>query len=1013
MKTADDKLRYKNHFFKLGQGRVIAGNDSDYWKVLWTEPDNSDDIFELLTSYDIRTIRDQNRVNYLVMIHVLCNQIIATARDSEFPSSKSPLSIRQLLTCIRLLVKLIPFLYEIPEYTQEIEPRLFWVENFDPLVFIKPSTFASLSSSTSQPCLTKESIHNVTAVQLMRALVDLLFIRTFTIDAPRSKSNKILSVWEPGIGTSSKYLAPNLIIDSNRAEVLKLLLTLCSSTFYNTPSEVVSAGSKFMTLLVTSTPRVELLTLVCSLTNLVCRSTRSSPEDNALSYPSNSQLTEMRHLTVTYSIQLLTAMVVYPLPSPEKLDFLKETELISTSKPGNLARLYMGKLHKDQELVFLSTYLIAILKLPVVTSKDVESSKFNIIKSGNQPSLWATEATMLIWELIQCNKKFKTLIYEQSLPELLVVLFYYIFAFHSNVQHKNLVRICAYLMLYCSSDKNLDSIFEPMDHNLYESLPTNYKTNPAPTTTRDFLVTQICNLLIYMQTPQSTYTYGATLTPSPLMVTTLVEILYNLIPPVATKSLEATNDPAKKLTNSNPNGGLSYSTCSVINLLIGKYSSRTFLQEKSINSDLLALLIRAVCTAALKYPKSSRMLLFSILKNAKVYDQVWNTIYSFRTEYFNGNKLNRIDDGEEGSANEETEEENENILSVVNSNNSERFKPESETTDSESPQTRKNSMFGIGTPPMTIPEESQQSDAEEELEASLRPKLPTGMSERAREKLPKESSLKRSWGGNDSLRILLTIVIPYLKVVLKEIWSSKDGPTVDSYLLVEHIEKADFDDLLERSKTQINYDFLPDKPLDKLKFNWSHLSLGWYISLLGGAVYNSVDSVKTYTGNNNKIMKNITTSIASVSKLTSSWTGFMKHSTTAYSANDSAEVAEWVKSSLTAVNQWNHTDVKLFKIETSSGSFFGKLGSVNEAVPGTPGGVNDMANSIVRRLSDFRLNNSSRGSISSVHSGLTTPVEEQEQYFPKFSARNSITSLHSLNAINRSRSATPRNSMSN
>lgn len=106
MKTADDKLRYKNHFFKLGQGRVIAGNDSDYWKVLWTEPDNSDDIFELLTSYDIRTIRDQNRVNYLVMIHVLCNQIIATARDSEFPSLKSPLSIRQLLTCIRLLVKL-------------------------------------------------------------------------------------------------------------------------------------------------------------------------------------------------------------------------------------------------------------------------------------------------------------------------------------------------------------------------------------------------------------------------------------------------------------------------------------------------------------------------------------------------------------------------------------------------------------------------------------------------------------------------------------------------------------------------------------------------------------------------------------------------------------------------------------------------------------------------------------------------------------------------------------------
>ena len=127
----------------------------------------------------------------------------------------------------------------------------------------------------------------------------------------------------------------------------------------------------------------------------------------------------------------------------------------------------------------------------------------------------------------------------------------------------------------------------------------------------------------------------------------------------------------------------------------------------------------------------------------------------------------------------------------------------------------------------------------ESIEASLRPSLPTGMSAKAREKMKKDSPLGKTWAGNDSLAIILTIVIPYLKVVLNEVWSRVQGSSVDSFELIQRIANADFAQVIEENKSQIPYDLLPGTPIDLLKFNWNHLSLGWYISLLYGQIYNS------------------------------------------------------------------------------------------------------------------------------------------------------------------------------
>lgn len=1029
MKTAEERLRFKNHFFKLGQGRLIPATDASYWEVFWKAPESSNDIYELLTPFDIKTIRDQNRANFVLVIRLLILRLLILTYDNNFPSKEAPIS--EILNCIRFLTKLLPFLFELPEYTNDIEDVLFWSNRFDPMLYTGaplsdiPKRVGILSEKGDVDDKTSVNKDDIIGTKLVKCLVDLLFIKSFTIDSPANgmnkESNRVMSVWEPGIGTTAKYQTPNLIIDSNRMEVMKLMLVLMSTSVYLVPSQTVSKGSKFLTLLVTITPRVELLLLVCSLINLVCRSARSSVDENMLFY-NRLELTEMRHLCVTYAIQLLTLMIVYPLPTQNNLQFLYDLDLITTSKPYNMARVYIGKMRKENELLFLASYLMNILRTPLQSLKESETLKFNLNTSRqNQVPIWATECTMLLWELFQCNKTFRNLVGEKYLHELLIILLFYIFNFYNNPNHKNSVRIFSYFILYLSADCSmLVKLFEPVDFSFYESLPTNFKTSPGPVTYRDFIVTQICKLLIDISSNNTTNGKNE---PNILLIT-LVELLYNLIPVVSSKDKGIRDVTLKKLGNENPNGGLSYAACSSITQLIIKFSARPFLLETSFNSDLLALILRAVCTAIVKYPKPSRMLLFSILKHEKVYDRVWNTVYSFSTEYFNGDKLvlSSIDDKEDETSG--PLQQTEHILSDQVSSNSSMDSDINESTFINSlsiPRLRNDSTANGYIPPPETPDIELNSYEDESIaiDSALRPKPPTGMSQKVRDKLPKGSPLKRSWGGNDSLRIILTIIIPHLKFVLREVWSSREGATVDSLLLIKYIEASEFEELIVENKKQINYDFLPSSPLDSLKFNWSHLSLGWYISLLFGNIYNAGSNVKVFTGNRSKIMKNFSSTLVSFSKFTSSWTGLSKYQGTGPTLNESDEVLNWVLSALTSINPWAYTSIKLFKIApVVNESFFGSISKVSNSIqasPSTPSGINDIPGTLARKFSDFRIRNNSASSISSLQSAssiLNTPKDEQEAHFGRYVARNSVSSLHSLNTLNRSRTNTPRNSVS-
>jgi len=997
MKTPEEKIQFKNHFFKLGQGRIIPVSDDKYWLVFWNVPRELTDIFDLLTPYDIQTVRDQNLPNVLLFVYVLALKTLHFA--TNFSSRKH----LELLNCLRLLSKVIPFIYELPNYSSEIEPALFWSRKFTPLNFLLASPGITLDSSATVVISDEEP---VLAASLATALVELLLKPGFTVDEQDGKlANGMLSngtasskliLWEPGIGGSGKYRPPNSIHDSNRVEVLRTLLVLISSSFYEKPSTVISQGSRFLTFMVACLPRSNLVSMVCSLFNITCRSARKTDECGLVF--DNTALSELRYLCVSYSVQLLTAMLVHPIPSLETTQLLLDNQLTTSKKPLNVVRLFFGNLSRDSELLFMVSHLLNILKFPFQSQED---------RTKSQPSPWALEATIILWELLQCNKNFRNTIAHRLVVSLAPYLLYHVFAFHNNPQYSNIVKISAYFLFYISTEELwVETLVLPMSNSVIDAFPSDFQSLHV-TSTRDFLIVHICDIL------RGVSPTGHIKLPAHLLsflMPTLVEILYN-ITPVINKNIEGTSIASKRMANINAYGGLSYLACSALTQLLVKFSTKTFLLEEPRNAEMLALILRALCTTAIKQPTASRMLLFTFMKNEKIYDGIWSVIYGLGNEYFYSEnmKLMNVQEDEEESNDSETA-----LTSPVYGSFTSRpvTSPDqhsinSVTTNEDYFPGFKDSLNNSLTNSLIsiLPEETEETDEDDEsaLRDALRPPLPTGMSLKAKEKLPQDSSLSQTWGGNDALRIIITIIIPHIKLELEDLLSKEDD-SFDNFYVVTQIERSNLKAVIEQNRVQINYDFLPDTPVDTLPFNWSSLSLGWYVSTFYFDIYNSTETVRKFVKTSKTLMNNISSSIAVLSKFASNWSGL---GTPAPNSHQDQITIDYVERGSCWLNLWESSNVRLFKIKANDNDkFFNAFGlKFGNATPNI-GGANDITHSLARRFSDFR----SRSIVSSTTS-IPQTIDELPDG-PRLSKRNSVSSLHSLNTLNRSRSNTPRNSFS-
>jgi len=195
----------------------------------------------LFAPVDIRRIRDTSLANLETLILAVTSRLIILKNHPSFPDPELAPD-RDALNCLRVLTRVLPFLFE-EEALEDWEERFFWGKRR------KKSRRAQIATEVifdeaqtgdlQSPRREEQDYEEVKplAEELLDTLVDLLFFTGFTIPKlPNTNSKVTYSIWQSGVGCNTA-MATTKDHESNRCEVLRLLLTITSKSMYMPSSE--------------------------------------------------------------------------------------------------------------------------------------------------------------------------------------------------------------------------------------------------------------------------------------------------------------------------------------------------------------------------------------------------------------------------------------------------------------------------------------------------------------------------------------------------------------------------------------------------------------------------------------------------------------------------------------------------------------------------------------------------------------------------------------------------------
>ncbi|CAN3505022.1 hypothetical protein DICA1_F38468 [Diutina catenulata] len=1119
----DDRASLRRSFDSLGHGRVFPQAHA-VWRLFFERPRAASDIFDSVSDTQISAVLEANQINFVMMVRLAMAEVVRNPRGS--PS-------RPAINAVRWLARLVPFAYErglmsavlwqanplqsnsrvllaslinsasckVPSVSgSDVFPALvamlfapgFTVEEGSGCVWepgvgtigrggSRASAGSLLSPKSSHDEVPRPRLESVTSLSdtlspaTTRETRDERAGSVSSVSAgsagsvsagvpgsvsqgqPGSVSSGQPGSVSPGSGSdhpspSLRYRQPNLVLEANRADVLRCIIVLCSGSLYQLPSQVAVDGSEALTYLVTSVPRPQLVALASSLFNSVARATTTSGVDAA----SPASVAESRRYYLTYCVQLLVMMVAYPVPAVSDADHAK----MKLTRKSNVVRGFFAKLSNPDEVAWLVGSLLDLLKPPLAARSAAHPV----------PGLWAAEATMLLWELLQCNPQVKHQVAEGACADVVTALVYNLQWAAQQLAHSqpvaaratstNLARVSAYFLLFLSSDGAVVApIYRPVGAS-YQSLPPSARVSPTPHTTRDYAVTSIANLLVKVvgcgdrdvstaplahanlgsgsgptgialapafgagsagygqshpanQPPSQPSAPNQPSAPTHVPTTSsqvvasllpaLFELVYNLssgVSPEPSELYPQSSDRHKRLSNGNARGGLSYPSAAALHQVIRAYASPELMAIHSDYPRFVALVVRALVATVVKYPEPSRMVTLAVLRN----ESVWRHLGPALAQSDRRVAVERHHEPDD-------REPSPDPLLRLSAEASFQSEPPSET-EAELHRAEHEEQQRLEA---DADRESEWASAE----ATMRALPLMGMSVSATEKLPSSAPLGRRWGADQALHLLLAVVLPYYKRVLRT-HDPQAIASLDSYDIVTALAEADLQDELQRHF--VPAELGPGEPAPVLRLRWTARSLGWYLSLGYSQVYFGVAAAKHYQGfSSASLIKNLNQSVA---KITSGWRGLWGNDKPESAVSES--VVEYLARSATSANPWAPTTITLFPLPTvETSGFLKNLGSLASATasamtasaasynPITRSATTQAATaeSLAKRVSGIWLgSNDSTPSINEDEPATWSPQR------PPYSHRNSVSSLHSLNTLNRSRSAsvqnTPRNSIS-
>ncbi len=144
---------------------------------------------------------------------------------------------RHALNCIRILTRLLPFLYEA-DHLEQWEDKFFWRQRASKSKGRRNGKLEVLFDSRQEQeerVAGSEDDHDSDrplGEELIDTLIDMLFYAGFTVPKSFDGKTKITyAIWQSGVGCHTS-LPTTKEFESNRCELLRLLVTIASKSMY-------------------------------------------------------------------------------------------------------------------------------------------------------------------------------------------------------------------------------------------------------------------------------------------------------------------------------------------------------------------------------------------------------------------------------------------------------------------------------------------------------------------------------------------------------------------------------------------------------------------------------------------------------------------------------------------------------------------------------------------------------------------------------------------------------------
>ncbi|KAI0262890.1 high-temperature-induced dauer-formation protein-domain-containing protein [Gloeopeniophorella convolvens] len=845
---------------KLASTRNIAEGDS-YWDQYTVLFDSASDVFSLISPQDIRRALVEAPENVATLIRVLTSRLFNLVSDHTFPSASTTSvtsfassfikggasernTTKEVLNCMRVLQRVFPVIFELDSEPSVFEKEVLWKKDVvggqphqeetehTPQFVIEDDEEdegeageAGAPAAAPQP---KTSPKQTTVLpslgeRLFSCLVDLLFCCGFTLptklQVDHYKINYI--IWEKGVGSTAD-LGPTQALDTNKTEVLRLLLVLLSRQIYTPPGSLFTSPSMYTLHFVQRSQRRDVLTILCSLLNTAMNSSQSSSTTViggvAGRIPYNHLVfkgEDPRANLVSVCFQVLCALLDFQSGSARDTPTGSgDLQVYAPTLKTNAFRYFLAKVHRTGDFTFILNGIHGIL--------EQQMASINNMLPGSRRSVpYIVDTVILFWKMIELNKKFRVYLLEQdkSMDSLAYLLCYFLEIKDKPQQH-GLCRAISYIVQTLSAEPAFGLRLTFPIKPAY--LPTKWNVGGA---VADFMINAVYFIIA---------TTSGTLNS---MYPALIIALSNSAPYFKSLTLNS----ATRLLQ-----------------LFNAFANPSFLLADEGHPRLLFFMLEIFNSVIAHHPSENPNLVYAIIRSHKTFEDLGTftlasglrdvrRIQQAKEEQSRANNAkgkSRAAEGEHDQPHEEKQRmlERENALELASREQSVDNLTEVRIVPRDSPP--QDPGNNVEDTPSTQPLMSPT------IEPTVLSGFPTAVSEKARGKMRERRSM--SMDTDNSLDRVTATAVGRNGFVPTQEWvtSWQQGLPLDSVMLVVSELMPKVQDLQASHKlnaTGAVIDYLghvslkhalpTPPPLNPRRFIWSESSIVWLSSLTWGEIY--------------------------------------------------------------------------------------------------------------------------------------------------------------------------------